>query len=172
MHTCPMGWLANRTYEEKRRWSQSVEAIRGGWRTLLVGFLVLAGTGVSALLLPIDPVLKGVVAGTLFASALWAPFTAITIATYSATVGSWGESFTSDLFKRERASWPLIDDVPMQGRNIDHVAVSPRAVLAIETKYLGASSPWNRNRARDRFCTKLGEAQDRFVRSYAPQTSS
>jgi hypothetical protein len=31
---------------------------------------------------------------------------------------------------------PVVDDVPMVHRNVDHVAVSPRAVLAIETKYV------------------------------------
>lgn len=45
----------------------------------------------------------------------------------------------------------------MQGRNIDHVAVSPRAVLAIETKYLGGSSPWEKNAMRGRL---LGQARE------------
>nr|WP_269813684.1 nuclease-related domain-containing protein [Ornithinimicrobium sediminis] len=102
------------------------------------------------MVLPIAPVLKGVVAGILFASAFWAPFTAVTISTYSATVGSWGESFTKELLQRERPSWPIVHDVPMQARNVDHVVVSPRAVLAIETKYLGAGSPWPQSRFRDR----------------------
>lgn len=128
-----------RTHEEQRRCSQSISAIRGGWATLLLGFLVVTGTAVFVLALPTHPVFKGVLAGALFASAFWAPFTVVTVATYSATTGSWGESFTKDLLQRHRPPWPVVHDVPMQGRNVDHVAVSPRAVLAIETKYIGGS---------------------------------
>lgn len=136
-----MKWSARaRTYEEQRRWSRTVSAIRGGgWATLLLGFIVMAGTGAVLLLIPTHPVFKGVVAGVLFASAFWAPFTVLTVATYSATTGAWGESFTKDLLKRHAPSWPVVHDVPMKGYNIDHVVVSPRAVLAIETKYLGGT---------------------------------
>lgn len=152
-----------RTHEEQRRWSQSISAIRGGWASLLLGFLVFTGTGVFVLALPTHPVFKGVLAGALFASAFWAPFTVVTVATYSATTGSWGESFTKDLLQRHRPPWPVVHDVPMQRRNVDHVAVSPRAVLAIETKYIGGSSPWEKNALRGRF---LEQARDsaRLVR--------
>lgn len=146
-----------RTHEEQRRWSQSISAIRGGWATLLLGFLVVTGTAVFVLALPTNPVFKGVLAGVLFASAFWAPFTVVTVATYSATTGSWGESFTKDLLQRHRPPWPVVHDVPMQGRNVDHVAVSPRAVLAIETKYIGGISPWEKHTLRERF---LGQARD------------
>lgn len=37
----------------------------------------------------------------------------------------------------------------MEHRNIDHVAVSPRAVLAIETKFIGAGRQWVTDRYRD-----------------------
>lgn len=151
-------WQASRgTHEQERRRAQSIAAIRGGWRSLLFGVTVLAGSGLAVLFLPTSPLFKGVVAGVLFASAFWAPFTAVTITTYAATVGSWGEAFTRELLKQEKPSWPTVDDVPMLRRNVDHVAMSPRAVLAIETKYVGASAPWVENRLRDQF---LAQAQD------------
>ena len=156
--TCRVQWSSRvRTHEEQRRWSRSISAIRGGWAALLLGFIVMSGTGVVLLAMPIQPVFKGVLAGVLFASACWAPFTVVTVATYSATTGSWGESFTKDLFQHHRPPWPVVHDVPMQARNIDHVAVSPRAVLAIETKYIGGSSPWDKNALRGRF---LGRARE------------
>jgi hypothetical protein len=34
----------------------------------------------------------------------------------------------------------VVDDIPMAGWNIDHIAVTPGAVLAVETKYRGAAS--------------------------------
>lgn len=58
-----------------------------------------------------------------------------------------GESFTREVLAGRQFGWPVVDDVPMEHRNIDHVAVSPRAVLAIETKFVGAG----RQRATDRY---------------------
>ena len=37
----------------------------------------------------------------------------------------------------------------MEHRNIDHVVVSPRAVLAIETKFVGAGRQWATERNRE-----------------------
>lgn len=142
---------SRRTFEQQRRWTQSVAALRNGWTKLLPGVAIFVGAGALALLLPVDPLLKGFIAGVLFASAVWAPFMMLTIRTYSATVGSWGESFTGELLRRERPAWPVVHDVPMERRNIDHVAVSPRAVLAIETKFLGAGSSWDTHPYRTRF---------------------
>ncbi|GAB3083611.1 nuclease-related domain-containing protein [Pedococcus soli] len=45
--------------------------------------------------------------------------------------------------------WLFLDDVPMEKRNIDHVAVSPREVLAIETKFVGAGRQWATDRYRE-----------------------
>lgn len=37
----------------------------------------------------------------------------------------------------------------MEHRNIDHVAVSPRAVMAIETTFVGAGRQWATDRYRE-----------------------
>jgi hypothetical protein len=37
----------------------------------------------------------------------------------------------------------------MEDRNVDHVAIGPRAVLAIETKFVGAGRQWTTDRYRD-----------------------
>lgn len=39
-------------------------------------------------------------------------------------------------------------DIPMERRNIDHVAITPGAVVAIETKFIGAGRDWTSDRWR------------------------
>lgn len=56
------------------------------------------------------------------------------IRSYPAAMGERGESFSREVLAGRPFGWPVVEDVPMEHRNIDHVAVSPRAVLAIETK--------------------------------------
>ena len=63
--------------------------------------------------------------------------------------GGVGESFTREVLDGREFGWPVVDDVPMEHRNIDHVAVSPRAVLAIETKFVGAGRQWARDPHRN-----------------------
>lgn len=63
--------------------------------------------------------------------------------------GGAGESFTREVLDGRKFGWPVVDDVPMEHRNIDHVAVSPRAVLAVETKFVGAGRQWARDPHRD-----------------------
>ena len=71
------------------------------------------------------------------------------IRTYPVTMGEWGESFTREVLASREFGWPFLDDVPMEKRNIDHVAVSPRAVLAIETKFVGAGRQWATDHYRE-----------------------
>jgi len=37
--------------------------------------------------------------------------------------------------------WLVVNDLFVQGRNVDHVVVTPLAVLAVETKWWGEASP-------------------------------
>lgn len=72
----------------------------------------------------------------------------------SGDAGGVGESFTREVLAREvlgrrQFGWPVVDDVPMEHHNIDHVAVSSRAVLAIETKFVGAGRQRATHRYRD-----------------------
>ena len=67
--------------------------------------------------------------------------------THHLTKGSRAESWTSELLRRQRG-WTVVDHVPMDGFDIDHVAITPAAVLAVETKYYGPSEsvwppPWH-----------------------------
>lgn len=94
------------------------------------------------------PLFRGVIAGALLASWGWMIYVAGLLRTYPATVGEWGESFTRELLASKDLGWPSVHDVPMRHRNVDHVAVSPRAVLAIETKFVGAGRHWETDARR------------------------
>lgn len=105
----------------------------------LLGMAVVVGPGM----------VRAFVAGTLVTSWVWMVFVASLIRTYPVTMGEWGESFTREVLAGREFGWPFLDDVPMEHRNIDHVAVSPRAVLAIETKFVGAGRQWATDRYRE-----------------------
>ena len=56
-------------------------------------------------------------------------------------VGSLGEEATEELFttrQRRRDGWTLINGLVVNGRDIDHIAVGPGGVLAIESKWRGS----------------------------------
>jgi hypothetical protein len=63
-------------------------------------------------------------------------------------MGKSGESFTRELLvgRGFGCQWARR---PMEHRNIDHVAVSPHAVLAIETKFVGAGRQWGTTAYRE-----------------------
>jgi hypothetical protein len=110
----------------------------------------MLGPAVFVLEVPIGPgVIRGFVAGALVTSWAWMVFVTSLIRTYPVTMGEWGESFTREVLAGREFGWPFLDDVPMEKRNIDHVAISPRAVLAIETKFVGAGRPWSTDRHRE-----------------------
>lgn len=55
-------------------------------------------------------------------------------------VGSLGEEATEELFttrERRRNGWEIVNGVMINGRDIDHIAVGPGGVLAIESKWRG-----------------------------------
>jgi hypothetical protein len=132
--------VRRRTTREKRRgfeaWRSQLWDFR--WDLIKLEGIVVAAS-VLALLMP-SPAHEIVLfeVGVLAATAIWLPFLVLVMRTYPETTGSWAEEWTSQLLKSRSLGWVVIDDIPMQGRNVDHVAVTPAAVLAVETKYRGA----------------------------------
>ncbi|MEM8620284.1 MAG: nuclease-related domain-containing protein [Actinomycetota bacterium] len=51
----------------------------------------------------------------------------------SAAVGEWSTS--SEVRKLSRKGWKIIDNMPMDGFDIDHIAIGPGGVIALETKW-------------------------------------
>ncbi|WP_156399961.1 nuclease-related domain-containing protein [Phycicoccus sp. Soil748] len=121
-----------------------------GRRNIAAAAAWMLGGAVVVLVLPVGSgMVRGFVAGTLATSWAWMVFVTSLIRTYPVTMGEWGESFTREVLTSREFGWPFLDDVPMEKRNIDHVAVSPRAVLAMETKFVGAGRQWATDRYRE-----------------------
>jgi hypothetical protein len=121
-----------------------------GRRNLAAAAAWMLGASAVVLLLPVgSSMVRGFVAGSLVTSWAWMVYVTSLIRTYPVTMGEWGESFTREALAGRQFGWPVVDDVAMGHRNIDHVAVTPRAVLAIETKFVGAGRQWATDRYRE-----------------------
>lgn len=139
-----------KTFEQRRRWALVRTELWSGGRTIAAAAGWMVGAAVVVLVLPVgSAMIRGFVGGTLVASWAWMVFVTSLIRTYPVTMGEWGESFTREVLPNEDFGWPFVDDVVMEKRNIDLVAVSPRAVLLIETKFVGAGRQWATDRYRD-----------------------
>ena len=117
--------------------------LRRGWRPLLpaVGLIVVA-FAISAAVAP-TPFLQGVVigGGLAFTTALFLFAALIGSDSMRFVLGALGEDATQAFFTsrpRRRAGWQLINGVIINGRDIDHIAVGPGGILAIETKWRSA----------------------------------
>ena len=136
------------TFEQRRRWSMvKAEAGKQRWLLVAANATLLIPAALVLALLPAPPVWNGLIAGALIASAFWMSYGVLLIRTYPVTMGEWGESFTREFLDwGRRRGWRVIHDIPMERRNIDHLAITPAAVLAIETKFIGAGRDWTSDR--------------------------
>jgi hypothetical protein len=120
-----------KTFEQRRRWELVRTELWRGRRNIAAAAAWMLGAAVVVLVLPVgSAVVRGFVAGTLVTSWAWMVFVTSLIRTHPVTMGEWGESFTREVLQSRHFGWPFLDDVPMEKRRIDHVAVSPRAVLS------------------------------------------
>lgn len=69
--------------------------------------------------------------------------------------GSWAEEWTSKALRKKADGFTVIDDLPLGGRNLDHVLVGTGGVFAVETKW---KSKW-RDRQHDLKDLKLERSQ-------------
>jgi hypothetical protein len=67
---------------------------------------------------------------------------------------------TTELLRLEAHGWRVINDLPTDFGNIDHVVIGEHAVLAVETKVID-DSPWL-DQAVDRACIQAGRGADRI----------
>lgn len=49
--------------------------------------------------------------------------------------GSWAEEWTSEALRKKASGFSVIDDFPLEGRNLDHVLIGSGGVFAVETKW-------------------------------------
>jgi hypothetical protein len=88
------------------------------------------------------PFLRGVVVGSAVTFTLATLMFASLVGSNSMRffVGSLGEEATEEFFtsrQRRLDGWKLINGLVINGRDIDHVAVGPGGVLAVESKWRG-----------------------------------
>jgi hypothetical protein len=95
---------------------------------------------VELLLLPGVRDYRGFVAGALAATVVWMIRVKLWQVTWRQSRGVEGEARSAQLVSAV-PEWLVVNDVFVQGRNVDHVVVTPLAVLAVETTWWGEASP-------------------------------
>lgn len=130
--------------------AERLHVLRANWRSfagmLVVASLVIAGV---ALLIPI-PFMRGVFVGVGGSIALGA--VAYIVVALSGTVplgmGVTAEAWTaSELRRLRKRGWMIVNGVPLQGRDVDHVLVGPGGVVVVESKW--SAYGWRINPADD-----------------------
>lgn len=130
------------------------ELTRTHWRKLLgLAAVILLAGAVSVMLagLIVGAWLAWFVAGAVYGAgiAFWvAMFELIDPVGRHWWNGADGESFTArELRRRSRQGWCAVHNVMLESGDVDHIAIGPGGVVAIETKSSDADWPWLRGRS-------------------------
>jgi hypothetical protein len=132
---------------QRNRWR--LFAMVAGYATLsaAIGFFVPAGWW------------SGAYWGAAVVGLLWAISWFVSLdGSFFARAGSWAEEWTSEALRKKAPGFTLIDDLPLDGRNLDHVLVGPGGVFAVETKW---KSKW-RDRQHELRSLELERGQAAF----------
>jgi Nuclease-related domain len=111
-------------------------------RRALVQVVAVTSVGclVELLLLSGAPEYRGFVAGALAASVVWLIKLKLWKVTWRETRGVEAKARSAELVSAV-PEWLVVDGLFVHGCNIDHVVVTPLAVLAVETTWWGEASP-------------------------------
>jgi hypothetical protein len=132
---------------QRNRWR--LFAMVAGYATLsaAIGFFVPAGWW------------SGAYWGAAVVGLLWAISWFVSLdGSFFARAGSWAEEWTSEALRKRATAFSVIDDFPLDGRNLDHVLVGPGGVFAVETKW---KSKW-RDRQHELRSLELERRQAAF----------
>jgi hypothetical protein len=78
--------------------------------------------------------------------------------TAATMMGDLAEQWTaSELRRLRRRGWRVVNDVPLEGRNLDHLLIGPGGVVAVETKW--SATPWDLRRNDNRVIDAARQAQ-------------
>jgi hypothetical protein len=128
------------THGEQQLLDHRVKTLTTHWRPLTQVIVLITGICVVELVvLPGAGEYRGFLAGGLAATTFWLVVLNLRQATYAQTVGVEGERRSRELLDGV-PQWFALHDLPLDARNIDHVVVTPLAVLAVETKWWGTAS--------------------------------
>jgi hypothetical protein len=120
--------------------TERTDFVRRNWRVLAVASLpYLLAASVAILVSTLSPFdwFLPFTAGVLTASYVWAIFVALerVDGTVLRKLGGIAERDTSTELRRlRRRGWRVVDSVPFAGYDVDHVAIGPPGVFAVETK--------------------------------------
>ena len=84
--------------------------------------------------------IEGFVVGVVTASAVWLAVLRVVVLRGRRTEGAVAQDLTRDLVDVV-PQWLAVHDLQLAGRTIDHVVITPLAVLAIETAWWGEAGP-------------------------------
>jgi hypothetical protein len=108
------------------------------WRDLAQ--LLLVALAVTAVLLALPIHSKGVAVGFVLGAVLLVACLSIERFEDPQVLGSLAEQGTIGALTKVRG-WRVIENLPFDGVDVDHVVVTPSGVLAVETKYHGRTYP-------------------------------
>ncbi len=146
------------TFARRQAYLSNARAAGLRWRGYLSLAAVIAAALAVGVIGPAIP-LKQFYVGVTFGAVVMIMSLAATRFDDPQTNGYYAELATVDSLKKVR-DWCVIDNVAFEQVDVDHVVVTPAAVLAVETKWHGRSSSagHERDRARrDRDAARRGE---------------
>jgi hypothetical protein len=160
------------TYSRNEGRRARYEFIGRTWWLFLIGMVGMAAPGVIAdLLLVHDRLLRGLYIGALVTAIpllVWT-FVVDATGTSSYNMGDQAEQWTAqELRKARKRGWKVINHVPLDGQDVDHVLIGGSGVWVIETKW--SSRDWRdaHHRARIKEAAERTKARARTLRLWQP----
>jgi hypothetical protein len=120
----------------RKAWRQQRRWLRDNPRVPMIVFGTVALAAVPMLSVPFGVAMfeLGVVVTAALAALWW--LSMVATGGYRLYVGAMGEDFTSESLRALRKrGWRHLDSVQWDGFDVDHVAIGPGGILAIETKW-------------------------------------
>jgi hypothetical protein len=134
--------LRRRRSYARRQFSDRLFAfLRGNWRVLLA-FVACCAVSVIPVSMFLSGYLLGLLHGAMTVAAVAAIGLLFLLYTGSSRElsGAYGEDNTRDVLrvaKRRRHVWGWVDNIEVQGGDVDHLVVTPAGILAIDSKWHG-----------------------------------
>jgi hypothetical protein len=156
--------MKQKTFAQRKVLIGNAEHAGRMWRSsaAFLGWVTVAVIGIGLV-----PFLRwrGLLAGVIIGCAFTLLAMAVMRAGNAQVHGAWAERWSLESL-RKVSGWLVTENLPFQDVDVDHVAVTPAAVLAIETKYHGPGYDAATNLKRHRRDLDAAQAAERKVSSY------
>jgi hypothetical protein len=151
----------NRTavWARRRNRDERLHVLRASWRAC-TGMLVVAGVLITVVaFLFQSPFVRGMFVGTSITAVIGtiAYFVLALSGTVAPGIGAMAETWSaSELRRLTKHGWLVINGVPLEGRDLDHVLIGPGGVIAIESKW--SAYGWRLHPPDDQVEAAIGQA--------------